>query len=197
MDLEPTFHSIQDGTKIDLVVQPSFVAADFTVVSTCAHQQIAFSDITLAKCAKFTMLGIQKKTIAGRIWLVRNDETLIIEHGPVNVRSFQVSTEVCAGIGASTVGFQACGVRTEQHVENNPVFVKWLEQKGKKVIAGDVSNPQVASKLAETYGGILSGECHVSPGVPCAIRRLSKMTGVGRFLAPWSWFISCRSHLRC
>ena len=73
------------------------------------------------------------------------------------------NVEVCAGIGAATMGFAACGVDTVCYNEQNAVFSQWLHNRGKKVIQGDISDAKVVSQMAGSSAGILSGGVSCQP----------------------------------
>ena len=163
MDLETPLLTLVDGSLTDVVVQPSFISAGCTVVTTCIHRTVAFTDVKLPKGSRSTLLGVQKRVIGGKLWLVRTDDTVVIEHGSIDMDKFNESTELCAGVGASTLGFHACGVETKHFNDQSPVFAKWLQNKGKNVIEGDVADPKVVSKLASVHGGILSAGVSCQP----------------------------------
>ena len=163
MELEPPLLGTPDGSLVDVVVVPSFCGPGFTVVTSLVHKTVAFTDLHLLKGNRITLLGIQKRVIGGRLWLTKMDETVVIQHDSVEMMKLQESTELCAGIGASAAGFEACGIKTKSYNEQNPVFAKWLESKGKRVIQGDVADPKVVSKLAPICGGIISAGVSCQP----------------------------------
>ena len=133
------------------------------MVTTQVHHSTVFTDIHLPKGVLVTLFGVRKQAVGGRTWLLRTENTVILEHSTIDMDKFKVNAEVCAGIGAATTGFEACGVATECYNEQNSVFIHWLHSRGKKVIAGDISDAKVVSRFVDSSTGILSGGVSCQP----------------------------------
>ena len=164
MDLEPSVPLVDDGTIVNIVVNSQFTSPGFSVVKTCIHQDLVYTDLKLKQGGKITLFGVRKQTFSGRSWLLRTAETLVMEHSPIDVTNFKESIELCTGIGAVTTGYEQCGVQTTTCNEQNHVFAEWLRKRGKRVVEGDISDPKVIAKVALTCGGITG---IMSGGVSC------------------------------
>ena len=154
---------VPDGEVVNLVVSAVFTTPGFSSIRTSIHHEVEYTDVKLSSTGVVTMFGLQKKTISGKVWVLRTEDTMILEHPAIDVAKFSESTEICTGIGAVTTGYEKCGVSTTSFNEQNQVFADWLRKRGKHVIEGDISDPKVVAKLAETCGGILSGGISCQP----------------------------------
>ena len=82
---------------------------------------------------------------------------------PLTLTSLANSQKFAPGIGSVITGYEKCGVCAKSCNENNKVFTEWLKKKGKQVIEGDISDPQVIAQLSQVCGGILAGGISCQP----------------------------------
>ena len=91
MDLEIPIFSLPDSTVCDVVVRPNFISAGFTVVTTQVHHSTVFTDIHLPKGVLVTLFGVRKQAVGGRTWLLRTENTVILEHSTIDMDKFKVN----------------------------------------------------------------------------------------------------------
>ena len=164
MDLEPHFGSLQDGQRVDCVVEVILSGPGYSVLTTKIHGTTILSDVKLDKGKVFTLFGMKKWQISNQLWLLKTDNSVVLQHLPKDVKDLLNMTEVCSGIGAVTEGYKACGATTKTYNEKNAVFTSWLKTQNKLVVEGDISDPQVVANLSQVVGSSLSGGYHVSLG---------------------------------
>ena len=163
MEFEPVLTNVKDHDLVNIVVTPDFKSAGFMVATTSIHKAVIFTDIVVSQVKAVTFFNVQKIQMGQRCWLCRTDQTVVMEHTAPDFQTFRNSTEICTGIGAVTTGYRHCGVETTMCNEQNPVFAAWLRQKGKHVVEGDISDPQVVQHMSQVTTGVLSGGISCQP----------------------------------
>eukprot|EP00435_Cladocopium_sp_Y103_P059290 s5_g21.t1 len=163
MELEPDWHLVEEGGRIDVVVEAIFVGPGYSVVQSKIRKTMFLTDIQLGYQSHATLFGVRKLTVGNQQWLTRSAETVVMLHHPKDLTQGLKVTEVCAGIDAISEGYRACGVETVSCNEINPVFAQWMQKEGKQVIEGDVCDPAVIAALSTVIGNVLSGGVSCQP----------------------------------
>ena len=163
MDLEPDWHLLAEGSRVDIVVGVISTGPGYSVVQSSIRGSIFLTDINLGGSSKVTLFGVRKLTVGQQCWLTRTSETVVLNHQPRDLMKPLTVTEVCAGIDAVSEGYRACGVDTVSCVEQNKVFAQWLANEGKQVIHGDISDPRVVATMSHVCGSVLSAGVSCQP----------------------------------
>lgn len=62
-----------------------------------------------------------------------------------------------------TQGYDACGLLTVQHVEENRKFKTWLQEKGKQVLRGDIADRRVQAQVVNLHPFMLTAGISCQP----------------------------------
>ena len=163
MELEPQISDLPDGQLVNIVATVNYVGPGFAALTSSIHRLNFMTDMRITSATHVTLFGMKKMKVVDQHWLLRTNETVIVEHQVRDVQTIPVVAEVCSGISAVSTGYEACGARVDMHCDNNPVFTDWLQAHGKRVIQGDLADPRTVSNLSQHCGGILSGGISCQP----------------------------------
>lgn len=148
---------ISVGSRIDVVVQP-------VSMGTEGGLGALFPCGTRVRLVGLTNLpeGTDAISIFGAlveqlqpIPVLRGDEVSLCMHFPaIRPDDFRCLTEVCAGIGVATFGFEKAGVRTVAANEIRPSLAELFRQlhPGVPMTVGDLSQPEVIHDLWLQHG---------------------------------------------
>eukprot|EP00438_Fugacium_kawagutii_P015087 Skav214578 [mRNA] locus=scaffold57:195327:199849:+ [translate_table: standard] len=157
--IEPRVSDAATGTCVDLVVDTKCILQNTrTMAVTKLTRQLVFLDFVVDAPVVTIFQGV-----------VCHDGPAVIIQRTANTRVYAHQTdfrrciEACAGIAAVTQGYQACGIRTDVHVEENYMFATWLNKHGKPVIQGDISDSQVQQQITGRRVFMLAGGMSCQP----------------------------------
>ena len=124
---------------------------------------IFFTDVQVPRGATVvTIFGGYLKQQGDKTWVRNTPETDVVVHPTWDFEN-AIIVETCAGIGAVDQGYKHCGFDRVVYNDINPRFCKWLSDRGKQVIQGDICDHNVVRQLAKCNPMIVSGGVSCQP----------------------------------
>ena len=111
MELEPDLVSLTDGERADVVAVVNYVGPGFSALTSAINKINFFTDVRITSATQVTLFGMKKFQVMNQCWLLRTQETTVVEHQVKDVASLPVITKVCSGISAVSTGYEACGAQ--------------------------------------------------------------------------------------
>ena len=91
MELEPNIQALQDGHRVDCVVEVLFTGPGYSVLTTKIHKVTSLTDVKLTKGQSFTLFGMSKWQVANQLWLMNTEHTVVLQHLPRDVSELNSS----------------------------------------------------------------------------------------------------------
>eukprot|EP00438_Fugacium_kawagutii_P003263 Skav236364 [mRNA] locus=scaffold1770:8680:18124:+ [translate_table: standard] len=162
--IEPDLGALESGSIVDLMVRPLCdEPTGYQVARTVLKRQHVWIDQTLPLQGMSTLFQVQIQHEAGLVCVKRGPTSSVLLHTHDFRANFQQTIEACAGIGAVTQGFAACGVDVAVHVEQAEPYAAILRSGGKQVIHGDIADSATLQKLASAKVGFLTAGVSCQP----------------------------------
>ncbi len=134
-----------------------------TVASTITGGKTFFTDIDIPRDAlKVTIFKGEQEFRNGKIWVRATDDTSILVHRAWDFQHPKM-LETCSGLGAVDRGYKHCGIEETMYNDVNTEFCRWLSQKGKSVVQGDICDSRVVQQIAEFRPLVISAGIACQP----------------------------------